>query len=79
MLSYCQNNINTNEIIVTTSGGTIPKNHESIIEPLVEMRIDHRDIVLLQHQLSPIRNRTIIDASSAFMAVLGIYDDRLIC
>ena len=30
--------------IVITSGGTIPKNHESIIEPLMELRIDHRDI-----------------------------------
>ena len=29
------------------SGGTIPKNHESIIEPLMELRIDHRDIEVL--------------------------------
>ena len=56
---------------------TIPENHESIIEPLMQLGIDYRDIEALLHRLSPIRNRTIIDASSACMAVLGIHIDRL--
>ena len=29
------------------SGGTIPENHESIIEPLMELSIDHRDTEVL--------------------------------
>ena len=32
---------------IIISGGTIPKNHESIIVPLMELRIDHRDIEVL--------------------------------
>ena len=38
---------NENLPVGLTSGGTIPKNHESIIEPLMELRIDHRDIEVL--------------------------------
>ena len=33
--------------LIVISGGTIPKNHESIIEPLMELRIDHCDIEVL--------------------------------
>ena len=29
------------------SGGTIPENHESIIEPLIELSIDHRNTEVL--------------------------------
>ena len=32
---------------VMSSGGTIPKNHESIIEALMELRIDNPDIDVL--------------------------------
>ena len=34
-------------VLLITIGGTIPKNHESIIEPLMELRIDHHDIDVL--------------------------------
>ena len=32
---------------VNTSGGTIHKKRESIIEPLMELKIDHHDIAVL--------------------------------